>query len=76
MFGIGLGELALILFLLFIISPKDLPKLLKKAGRFLREINTLKDEITHTGNSSRTEKRVKSADEEARSAKKQKGKKS
>jgi Sec-independent protein translocase protein TatA len=60
MFGIGLGELVLILFLLFLISPKDLPKLLRKLGRFLKHINTIRDEITHTGNSLQTDKQKKS----------------
>ena len=62
MFGIGFGELILILFLLFIISPKDIPKLLNKLGHFLKELNTIKDEITnpaHNNQAGRNKKKEK-----------------
>jgi sec-independent protein translocase protein TatB len=43
-FGIGFFEL-LIIFLVVIlfVNPKDLPKLFRKLGRFMRQIRDLKD---------------------------------
>ncbi|MBN1799224.1 MAG: hypothetical protein JW822_11655 [Spirochaetales bacterium] len=72
MFGIGLGELLLILFLLFLISPKDIPKLLKKAGRLLRQINTIKDEITHVAEDKKPGKNEKKMKKDSRPSYKQK----
>ena len=72
MFGIGLGELLLILFLLFLVSPKDIPKLLKKAGRLLRELNTIKDEITHMPEDKRPDDQKKKTKTTSRTSHKQK----
>ena len=47
MFGIGLGEILLIILIIFIISPKDLPKAMKKLAQFFNVINKLKDEIAN-----------------------------
>lgn len=45
MFGIGLEELLLFLFIVFLISPKDIPKVMRKIGSFINEINRLKQEV-------------------------------
>jgi Sec-independent protein translocase protein TatA len=45
MFGIGLEELLLFLLIVFLISPKDIPKVMKKIGSFLNELNRLKQEV-------------------------------
>jgi Sec-independent protein translocase protein TatA len=45
MFGIGIGEILLILFIVFIISPKDIPKLMRKIGQFFGAIDKLRGEI-------------------------------
>lgn len=47
MFGIGLGEILIIILIIFIISPKDLPKAMKKLAQFFNVINKLKDEIAN-----------------------------
>jgi Sec-independent protein translocase protein TatA len=46
MFGIGIEELLLIIFVIFLISPKELPKILKKIAEFFSSLNSIKDEIT------------------------------
>ena len=45
MFGIGLGEILLILFLIFIISPRDIPKVLRKIGQFFNAVDKLRGEL-------------------------------
>jgi len=45
MFGIGIGEIILIMLIIFLISPKELPKVMKKIGQFFRELNRLKQEV-------------------------------
>jgi Sec-independent protein translocase protein TatA len=45
MFGIGFEELLLFLLVVFLISPKDIPKVMKKIGSFLNELNRLKQEV-------------------------------
>ena len=45
MFGLGLGEILIIFFLIFIISPKDIPKFLRKLGQFFKTLDNIKDEI-------------------------------
>ena len=46
MFGIGLGEILLIIFAIFLISPKDIPRVMKKIGQFFNTLNEVKKEIT------------------------------
>jgi Sec-independent protein translocase protein TatA len=46
MFGIGLGEIFLIMFIIFMISPKDLPKVMRKIGEFFRELDRIKKDLT------------------------------
>lgn len=44
MFGIGLGEIALVLVAaLVLISPKDLPALVRRAGRLWGELRAMSD---------------------------------
>lgn len=45
MFGIGLGEIILILIIIFLICPKDLPKMLKKAALFISNLEKMKNKI-------------------------------
>ena len=45
MFGIGIGEIILIMLIIFLISPKELPLVMKKIGQFFRELNRLKQEV-------------------------------
>jgi Sec-independent protein translocase protein TatA len=45
MFGIGLGELVLIMLIVFLISPKELPKVMRKVGQFFNELNKIKSEL-------------------------------
>jgi TatA/E family protein of Tat protein translocase len=52
MFGLGVGEILIILaFALIFIGPKKLPELAKSLGKGLREFQRAKDEILHTMNS-------------------------
>lgn len=45
MFDIGFGEILLIILIVFIICPKDIPVILKKLGQFLAGLQKIKDEI-------------------------------
>lgn len=49
MFGIGLGEIILILFVFFLIAPKDIPKLMRKIGQFFGAVDRLRKEFTAMG---------------------------
>ncbi len=52
MFGIGIGEIAVILlFATLIFGPKEMAKHAKTIFRFLKKLSTIKDEITHELNS-------------------------
>jgi Sec-independent protein translocase protein TatA len=44
-FGIGLGEMLLILLAVFLISPKEIPEFLRSIGRFFNELDKLKREM-------------------------------
>jgi Sec-independent protein translocase protein TatA len=44
-FGIGLGEILLILLAVFLISPKEIPVFLRKIGQFFNELDKLKREM-------------------------------
>lgn len=49
MFGIGWSELLVILALaLLVIGPKDLPRVLYAAGKFIRKIKTFTGDIQHS----------------------------
>lgn len=49
MFGLGIGEILIILaFALIFIGPKKLPELAKSLGKGLREFQRAKDEILHS----------------------------
>ena len=51
MFGLGIGEILIILaFALIFIGPKKLPELAKSLGKGLREFQKAKDEILHNMN--------------------------
>ena len=45
MFGIGIGEIIVILLVIFLVSPRDLPKVMKKAGQFFGELARIKQEL-------------------------------
>jgi len=45
MFGLGIGEILIIFFLIFLISPKDIPKFLRKLGQFFNTVDNIKDDI-------------------------------
>lgn len=45
MFGIGIGEIILVMLIVFLISPKELPRVMKKIGQFFGELNRLKREV-------------------------------
>jgi len=44
-FGIGFGEILIVILIVFLISPKELPKLMRKIGQFFGELNRLKREV-------------------------------
>ena len=47
MFGIGLGELVIILLaILVFINPKKFPEIIRKLGKFIGELKNVKDELT------------------------------
>jgi len=45
MFGLGIGEILIILFLIFLIAPKDIPKILRKLGKLFNEVNKIKEDL-------------------------------
>ncbi|WP_319562717.1 hypothetical protein [Marispirochaeta sp.] len=45
MFGIGFGELLLALLVVFLVSPKDFPKFMKKAGEFIATGDRIRKEM-------------------------------
>ncbi len=45
MFGIGIGEIIIVLLIIFFLSPKEIPKFLRKAGQFIKAFNKIKDEV-------------------------------
>lgn len=45
MFGIGLGEIALILFVAFLINPRKLPALIKNLETFMKALRHIKKEV-------------------------------
>lgn len=45
MFGIGIGEIILVMLIIFLISPRELPKVMKKIGQFFGELNRLRREV-------------------------------
>ena len=47
MFGIGLGEILLLILIIFLISPKDLPKAMKKAAQFFVALSKIKKDIAN-----------------------------
>ncbi len=73
MFGIGLGEILLILFILFLISPKDLPKILKNVGRLFKELNIIKNEIADTVSDNKADTNKKKEKQNVRLPLKKKG---
>ncbi|RPJ07508.1 MAG: hypothetical protein EHM28_06870 [Spirochaetaceae bacterium] len=49
MWGIGYGEILLILFIIFLISPREIPRVIKKIGELMATLNRLKDEFSNAG---------------------------
>jgi len=43
MFGIGIGEILLILFVAFLINPRELPVLIKKVSNFISYTRSIKE---------------------------------
>ena len=62
MFGIGVGELVFILVIVFLVSPKELPKVMRKAGWFFRLMNRFREDVADIG--AEVGEVVKSADPE------------
>lgn len=54
MFNIGLGEIVLIIFIAFLVSPKDLPKVMRYVGNFIKTINDLKNSFLNVTDEIRT----------------------
>lgn len=50
MFGIGLGEVLLIILVTFLISPKEIPKVLRKLGEMTAGFKRLRQELVDLGN--------------------------
>jgi Sec-independent protein translocase protein TatA len=50
LFGIGLGEIILIVFIVFLISPRDIPKVLRKIGQLFGALRKLRDEVADIEN--------------------------
>lgn len=46
MFGLGIGEIILIVLITFLVAPKDIPKIIKKVAIFLRDLNKIKENIS------------------------------
>jgi Sec-independent protein translocase protein TatA len=46
MFGIGLGEILLILFIIFIVSPRDIPRMIRKIGQAFSTIEKIRGELS------------------------------
>ena len=45
MFGIGFGEILVVILIIFLISPKDVPRVLKKIGQFFGELERIKRDL-------------------------------
>ena len=45
MFGVGFGELFLVLLIVFFLSPKDLPKVMRHIGRFIGTTERIRNEL-------------------------------
>jgi len=65
MFGIGLGELAVILVaIVILVNPKDLPALFRKAGRLWSELRSLGDKARDVARDAAREIRIDEDKEE------------
>lgn len=49
MFGLGIGEILLILLLIFILSPKDIPRFFRKLGQAWGALDKLRGQIAEIG---------------------------
>jgi len=49
MFGIGLGEILLIVAVIFLLSPRDLPRAMRKLGQLVRAVARFREEVTDLG---------------------------
>ncbi|MBN2546043.1 MAG: hypothetical protein JXB50_09625 [Spirochaetes bacterium] len=45
MFGIGFGEIIVIFLIVFLIAPKEMPKMIKKTALFFHELGKIKEKI-------------------------------
>ncbi|MCX7028701.1 MAG: hypothetical protein NTU62_01090 [Spirochaetes bacterium] len=45
MFGIGLGEILLIVLVTFLVAPKEIPIVLRKLGQFFGMLSKLRDDL-------------------------------
>jgi Sec-independent protein translocase protein TatA len=50
MFGIGLGEVFLIILVTFLVSPREIPRVLRKLGEFVAGMRRLRQDIIDLGN--------------------------
>jgi len=45
MFGIGFGEIIVILLVVFLVAPREIPKVVKKIALFFHELDRIKENI-------------------------------
>ena len=45
MFGIGLGEIIIIIFVAFLINPREIPKMMRKMANFFSALRQMKEEL-------------------------------
>lgn len=45
MFGIGLGELLIVLLVVFLFSPKDLPRVMRRIGSFIGTLEQIRNDL-------------------------------
>ena len=45
MFGLGIGEILLIVFVVFLIAPRDIPRVMRKIARFFDELGKIREEF-------------------------------
>ncbi len=50
MFGLGLGEILLVILVAFLVSPRDLPRVMRKIGEFFGAVQKIKREFSDTRN--------------------------
>lgn len=49
MFGIGIGEIILVILITFLVAPRQVPRVLRKIGEFFGALRKIRDEIAEIG---------------------------